>query len=197
MVVANPSHQYIFIPENMLAMPIEPGKEPSGPPQFIFIGPDSKSQVTALDSHGTQVASFTVDGHKGVFTISRNDKSTSSSTVICTCETSHITGIKTMDIHGHSATLKSEAHFEVTTANGPLKWHIVYGLDSKKSWHDENKNVVAKGSKKDKRLEVFVAGDEMVLDCLLASWVPMLLEESPTTKGLVMSFKILGHLMGS
>jgi hypothetical protein len=37
-----------------------------------------------------------------------------------------------------------------------------------------------------------VAGDELVLDCLLAGWMTKVLDLSLTTKGLVMGFKVVG-----
>jgi hypothetical protein len=192
---------FTAVQDIVLAMPIYSEtlvKKSSSPPRFTFIGPDSSSQVRALNASGIQVASFMVDGHLGFFTISRHGNSISSNTTpVCTCHTSSLSGTRNIIIHGHSATLKLQTYFEMSTTNRPLKWRIEYGLDSAWSWNDDDKNLVATGTKKDKKLEVFVAGDELVFHCLMATWMTKLLDLSPSTKALATGFKILPHVVNA
>ena len=92
-----------------------------------------------------------------------------------------------MFIHGQELKLKEKTEslqevWEIKTpTTGKMTWRSASGgvMELK----DERKTVVAKGSTKELKLEVFVPGDEMTMDLLLATWVAMIKKKKADTAG--------------
>lgn len=171
----------------MLAIPISSGSSSSnstqsshGPPVLTFFGPDNTSQVKAINPNGFEVARFMIDGSsKKSFNISRLTSPTTAPVPICKCESkSSLSSKSSLVIHGHEGKISftyesSLPVLEVPSPMGAIKLETKRASSSEKCFiiKDGSKNDVAIGYMKESKLEVVVPADEMMLDCILATWI--------------------------
>lgn len=153
--------------------------QPLVPPSITFYALDDGSHVKAVDGLGVEVAQFIVEGSRTTFSISRLVSSNTAPMLICSSHRSSLTGNTTMKVHGQEVRLKvgfdcynQTVHGAHLPAMGKLRWkEDLNGKDIKLI--DERKQILAKANLKEKNMEVFVPGDEMMLDYLLAGWVAL------------------------
>ena len=93
-----------------------------------------------------------------------------------------------MSVHGQEIKYKSISDslsliaYILDTPIGRFKWHTV-STDKRMELMDSEKRVVAEADLKEMKLSVFVSGDEMFLDCLLAGWVALVRTKKANAKG--------------
>lgn len=149
------------------------------PPCLTFHGPDDNKQFFARGSNGQQLAHFIITKDA----ISRVWSPVMPPQQICTLHRSSLSGSTTLQLHGQQIKVKqsweglSHGH-DVKTAAGTMKWRP--GSSGTEEFKDAQGIVLARGkmpgslSGKVYPLEVFVPGDEFLLDLILACWVAIL-----------------------
>lgn len=151
-------------------------KEPSGAPILTFFGPDNISQVKAIDASGFEVARFSIDSpERKSYNISRLVAPGSPPTPVCSAHKSSLSGKTKMTVHGQDIELSEGLEGRQVTIPGLGKtlWKTD-GLSEKRvKIQDANKNIIARMNLKELRIDVYIPGDEMVLDCLLASYIAL------------------------
>ena len=151
-------------------------------PRLTFLGPETVSYVKAVDEKGVEVARFAVESPKrGSFNISRVVIPNTAPVLICTSHKSSLSGKTTMMVHGQDIEFSHTLEGLQTRREsgipglGKVKW--VGESDSLSGKRlklvDADKQVVAEANLKDMKMEVFALGDEMMLDCLLASYIAL------------------------
>jgi hypothetical protein len=144
---------------------------------LTFNGPDSSNHFRALSPNGQLLAHFAVS-KDSIWRISSQ-----SPQQICTSSRSSLSGTTTLNIHGQQIKMKQswegmQYGKDVKTAGGTLKWRP--GSGGTEEFRDAQGILLARGkmpgmlSKRVYPLEVFVPGDEFLLDFILACWVAIL-----------------------
>jgi hypothetical protein len=153
--------------------------KPENPPCLTFHGPDSNNDFFAVNPNGQQLAHFSVTKD----TIWRTSVPHMPPQQMCTFHRSSLSGTTTLQIHGQQIKMKQswegmQYGKDVKTAAGTLKWRP--GSGGTEEFRDAQGILLSRGkmpgtlSKKIYPLEVFVLGDEFLLDLILACWVGML-----------------------
>ncbi|KAK4901345.1 hypothetical protein LTR27_001903 [Elasticomyces elasticus] len=153
---------------------------PVSHPVITFHGPDKLSQIHAVDgSSGCEVARFALQGTKGSsWSIYRipHDHNNAQPSLICSAEKSMFGDLK-LFVHGQEEirvkgttddNLKEV--FAIKTASfGTLKWRS--SNSGNMELKDSGRMVVARGSMRDSKLDVYVHAQTLIMDIWLSSWV--------------------------
>jgi hypothetical protein len=153
--------------------------KPETPPCLTFHGPDSNKHFFALSPNGQQLAHFSVTKDAIWRTLAPHMPPQQ----MCTFHQSSLSGTTTLQIHDQQIKMKQswegmQYGKDVKTAAGTLKWRP--GSGGTEEFRDAQGVLLARGkmpgtlSEKIYPLEVFVPGNEFVLDLILACWVGML-----------------------
>jgi hypothetical protein len=153
--------------------------KPETPPCLTFHGPDSNNHFLALSPSGQQLARFSVTKDAIWRTLAPHMPPQQ----MCVFQRSSLSGTTTLQIHGQQIKMKQswegmQYGKDVNTAAGTMKWRP--GSGGSEEFRDAQGVLLARGkmpgtlSKRIYPLEVFVAGDEFLLDLVLAYWVGML-----------------------
>ncbi|KAK3650903.1 hypothetical protein LTR56_005954 [Elasticomyces elasticus] len=159
---------------------VSPPSTPLSHPVIAFHGPDKLSQIHAVDgSSGCEVARFALQGTKGSsWSIYRipHDHNSAQPSLICNAEKSMFGDLKLL-VHGQEEirvkgttddNLKEV--FAIKTASfGTLKWRS--SSSGNMELKDSGRVVVARGSMRDSKLEVYVHAQALIMDIWLSSWV--------------------------
>lgn len=148
-------------------------KEPSQPPCLQFQGPDNQGRAKAFDVYNREVACFTIAGDS-----IRRDLPTQQH--LCTMQRSFFSGTTRINIHEQTIEVKQswegmQYGKDVLTSFGTLRWRP--GSGGHEELRDGQQKLLARGRlagmfrKKPSKVEVFVSGDEFLLDLILASWI--------------------------
>ncbi|KAK4501103.1 hypothetical protein PRZ48_006909 [Zasmidium cellare] len=150
------------------------GPPASSQPCLIFQGPDKQGHITAVNSAQQEVAHFIVRNN----TLARILGSSQQN--ICTFNRSHLSSTTSVSIHGQQIKVKQtwesmQYGKDVETPTGLLTWRA--GSGGYEELRDGSKTLLARGKmpgtfgSKPALLEVFVSGDDVLLDMILATWV--------------------------
>jgi hypothetical protein len=175
--------------------------KPEAPPCLTFHGPDSNNQFFALGLNGQQLAHFSVTKD----TIWRTLAPHMPPQQMCTFHRSSLSGTTTLQIHGQQIKVRQSWEGlsygrDVKTAAGTMKWRP--GSGGTEEFKDAQGVLLARGklpgtlSKKIHPLEVFVPGDEFLLDLILACWVAILDCQKAETKEAESAGDVVSALIG-
>jgi hypothetical protein len=172
---------------------------PETPPHLTFNGPDSSNHFRALSPKNQLLAHFAVS-KDSIWRISSQPPQQ-----ICTFSRSSLSGTTTLNIHGQQIKMKQswegmQYGKDVKTAAGTLKWRP--GSGGTEEFRDAQGVILARGkmpgmlSKRVYPLEVFVPGDEVLLDLILACWVAILDCQKAEGKEVEGVAEVVGALVG-
>jgi hypothetical protein len=201
------TRQFICI-RTMIAtlMSQEPRRQTSTAAVMTFFGPDATSKIKAVNPTGVEVADFTIDSTSNSdFAILRHISPTIAPVTICTGHKSSLVGSTKMNVHGQEVKFATTSgglailyYVLETTMLGKLTWK---GSSSGKLYElvDCERRMIAQADLAEMRFTVFVPGDEVMFDCLLAGWVALVHTKkgsAESSKHALMACKIIGHLAG-
>ncbi|KAF2163472.1 hypothetical protein M409DRAFT_26084 [Zasmidium cellare ATCC 36951] len=150
------------------------GPSANNPPCLSFHGPDKQGHIRAINSNNQEVAHFIASKTSLTRALGSNHQQ------ICTFNRSHLASCTTIHIHGQQVKVKQtwesmQYGKDVETPTGRLTWRA--GNGGYEELRDGSKTLLARGKlpgtfgSRPALLEVFVDGDEVLLDLILASWV--------------------------
>lgn len=184
------------------APPSNVSPDPMASPVLTFFGPDNISQVKAIDGSGFEVARFSIESpERRSFNISRLVAPGSPPNPICSAHKSSLSGKTKMSVHGHEIELYEGLEGRQVTMPGLGKtlWKTD-GLSEKRfKVKDGNKQIIARVNIKELRMDVFIPGDEIVLDCLLASYIALVKAknaDAAAAEGISAGAELIGALAG-
>jgi len=174
---------------------------------MTFLGPDENSHIRAVNEYGIEVTVLTVCNTSDTsFTIFRYPSSQSGPVTICTGSES--SGSIDMIVHGqtvrHATTSAGLATFHEVLET-PMLGTLTWSSSGSRTYHlkGSGNRIVARADLPAMRFTVYVPGDDMMLDCLLAGWIGLIHKKEKkgkgsavNSKGVEMAFKIIGHLAG-
>ena len=168
------------------------------PTGITFYGPNSESQIKAMNANGFEVARFIVSGNRKNFSISRLTSPNTPPIPVCTATTSSLSGSTKMQVHGMELKLKDELEAKFETPQGIMRWKQASMFSSREmTLLNENKVVVARATTKDDvKMEVLVQGDELFFDCMLAGWVAFIYKTFRDRGITEASMEVVGALAG-
>ena len=175
--------------------------KPEPPPCLTFHGPDSNEQFFALGPNGQQLAHFSVTKKA----IARIWAPHIPPQEFCTFHRSSLSGTTTLQLHGQEIKVRQSWEGlsygrDVKTAAGTMKWRP--GSSGTEEFRDAQGILLARGklpgtlTKKVYPLEVFVPGDEFLLDLILACWVAILNCQKAEGKDAEAAGDIVSSLIG-
>jgi hypothetical protein len=176
---------------------------PLGLPTVTFHGPDPNSQITATNPSGQQIAHFTLHGtDKNNFSLTRSLGSGQPPTQICQAERHSLSGNVILLIHNLELKLKyqdGESWKLPSTPFGDLIWRKKALSGGIVELRDGRKAILARGSIQEAKLEVFVNGDEVLLDICMATFVAMVRRKQRAGKesqGVASALDLVGTIAG-
>lgn len=175
--------------------------KPETSPCLTFHGPDSNTHFFALSPNGQQLAQFSITKN-AIWRILAPHMPPQQ---ICTLHRSSLSGTTTLEIHGQQIKVRQSWEGlsygkDVKTAAGTMKWRP--GSGGTEEFRDAQGILLARGklpgtlSKKVYPLEVFVPGDEFLLDLILACWVAILDCQKAEGKDAEAAGEIVNALVG-
>ncbi|GIZ43553.1 hypothetical protein CKM354_000677500 [Cercospora kikuchii] len=146
---------------------------PAQPPCLIFQGPDSQGSGRVVDLAQRELAQFT----KTKNAIYRSGKQ------VCTFKHSSMSGTTTLQFEKLEIKMKQtweslQYGKDIKTPTGTLQWRA--GSGGYEELRNEQKVLLARGKlpgtlwSKHSDLEIYVPGDELLLDLIISLWVSML-----------------------